>query len=286
MVEPAPTVADVREIVRAHLPGHPADPVVRLGEGVDNIAYEVGGALIVRFAKEPDPDRPATEARLLTLVAGIAPVPVPEPLFTDPDGGCLAYAKLPGVPLLTVPDRPAPVAEALGDLLAALHAEPVERFAGLVAVDDYPPEDRRAEAAETYARVAAHVPAEHRPAVEAFLAGPPPAARYEPVFSHYDLGIEHVLVDPAAGTVTGVIDWSDASICDPAHDFGLIHRDLGPDALQAALGRYPAAGADLAGRAVHYARYGVFEDLEFGLETGRDRYVAKCRTAMRWLFPV
>jgi len=30
--------------------------------------------------------------------------------------------------------------------------------------------------------------------------------------------------------VTGIIDWSDAAIVDPAHDFGLLHRDLGPAA--------------------------------------------------------
>jgi len=51
------------------------------------------------------------------------------------------------------------------------------------------------------------------------------------VFSHNDLGIEHVLGTPATAAVTGVIDWGDAALIDPACDFGLLYRDLGAAAL-------------------------------------------------------
>jgi O-methyltransferase involved in polyketide biosynthesis len=48
----------VRDVVRAALPGFQVRSVVVLGEGLDNIAYEVNGELVVRFSKEPDPRRP------------------------------------------------------------------------------------------------------------------------------------------------------------------------------------------------------------------------------------
>ena len=143
-------------------------------------------------------------------------------------------------------------------------------------------------AAEIYLTVAGHVPAMHRRAVEAFLAAPPPHDGYTPVFSHNDLGIEHVLVDPVAWTVTGIIDWSDAAIVDPAHDFGLVYRDLGPAAFRVAIGRCRADADDVAAlseRAVFHARCSVFEDLAYGIATGQDRYVDKCLAAMEWLFP-
>jgi aminoglycoside phosphotransferase (APT) family kinase protein len=74
------------------------------------------------------------------------------------------------------------------------------------------------------------------------------------VFCHNDLGIEHVLVAPDSGAITGVIDWSDAALTDPARDFGLVHRDLGPAALAAALTNYPAGDtAALRERAAFYA---------------------------------
>src|SRR5205807_1666436 len=105
---------------------HVAVESVRLiGEGLDNIAYEVNGDLIVRCAKHPDPARVDREARLLTTVAAVSPIPVPRPVFTVPEHGCLAYPKLPGRPLIDLPrsscENHAPaIAATLADFLAAL----------------------------------------------------------------------------------------------------------------------------------------------------------------------
>lgn len=290
-------LAVVRDLVREHLPDLRVDSVVLLGEGLDNRAHEVDGELIVRCAKEPDAARRAAlvtrEARLLAAVADVSPLPVPEPLFTDAERGALAYRKLPGVPLLDLPPHlrsahAVPVAAVLGELLAALHAVPVGRLAGLVETDVRAPAEWRNEAAEHHATVAARVPAAYRGPVDAFLDAPPPQGVRTPVFSHNDLGIEHVLVDPLTRRVTGVIDWTDAALVDPARDFGLLHRDLGPAATRAALDRY-RPGADtlaaLTGRAVFYACCGVFEDLVHGIETGQEKYVEKSLAAMEWLFP-
>ncbi|MFB7244207.1 bifunctional AAC/APH [Streptomyces populi] len=290
-------VADVRGVVAAHLPDRRIESVVPLGEGLDNLAYEVDGELIVRFGKEPDPARRAAlvghEARVLAAVASISPLPVPEPVFTDAERGCLAYRKLPGVPLLDLPPHRraahgTSVAATLGGLLTALHAVPVDRLAGLVDVDHRPSAEWLHEAAENHATVAGQVPAAHRRAVEAFLDAAPPRDGCTPVFSHNDLGIEHVLVDPVTWTVTGIIDWSDAAVVDPAHDFGLLHRDLGPAATRVAIGSCRSDTDDLTAlgeRAVFHARCSVFEDLAYGIETEQRKYVDKSLAAMEWLFP-
>jgi aminoglycoside phosphotransferase (APT) family kinase protein len=279
-------VERVRELVRRHLPGRAADAVVLLGEGLDNTAYGVDD-LVVRFAKEPDADERAAavrrEARVLAAAARVSPVPVPEPVLVLPERGCLAYRRLAGVPLIgrrPGVDAPA-VAAVLADLLAALHAVPVADLADVLEVDDEPLVAWRDEAAEHYAEVREHVPAGSRAAVEAFLAAPPPPAAAGPVFSHNDLGIEHVLVDPASGAVTGVIDWADAGLVDPAADPGRVLRDLGPAALDAVLARL---GGDLRERAVFYARCGVLEDLGHGLRTGQPVYADKAVAALSWLF--
>ncbi|MFE2585775.1 phosphotransferase family protein [Streptomyces sp. NPDC059378] len=290
-------IADVRGVVVAHMPDWRVESVVPLGEGLDNVAYEVNGELIVRFSKEPDPVRRSAlvsrEARVLAAVADISPLPVPVPTFTVAEQGCLAYRRLPGAPLLDMSRHQrsvhgASIGATLGELLTALHAVPIERLAGAVDVDHQPPAEWRQEAMENYGTVARQVPAAHRRSVEAFLAAAPPHDAHTPVFSHNDLGIEHVLVDPVAWTVTGVIDWSDAAVVDPACDFGLLYRDLGPAAVRAAISSYRTDADDLAAlgeRAVFYARCSLLEDLAYGIETERRTYVDKSLAALAWLFP-
>ncbi|MGC4983526.1 phosphotransferase family protein [Streptomyces sp. DT193] len=279
------------------MPDYRVESVVPLGEGLDNLAYEVNGELVVRFGKEPDLARRTAlvghEARVLAAVADISPLPVPEPTFTVAEQGCLAYRKLPGVPLLDMPRHRrsahgTPIAATLGELLTALHAVPIDRPADPVDADHQPPAEWRHEAAENYATVAGQVPAAHRRSVEAFLDAAPPNDGCTPAFSHNDLGIEHVLVDPVTWTVTGIIDWSDAAVVDPAYDFGLLYRDLGPAATRAAIRSYRTDAHDLAAlseRAVFYARCSVFEDLAHGIETEQGKYVDKSLAAMEWLFP-
>jgi aminoglycoside phosphotransferase (APT) family kinase protein len=289
--------AAVRRMVAAHLPNYRVDSVVQVGEGSDHLAYEVNGELIVRCSREPDPAARAAgvdrEARLLAAVAAISPLPVPQPSLTIPEHGMLAYRKLPGVPLLDLPQpqrsaHDSAIAATLGELLAALHAAPLGQMAALVGVDDQPLAQWRGEAAEIYATVVGEVPLAYRRPVEAFLDAPPPAEGWTPVFSHNDLGIEHVLVDPGSWMVTGVIDWSDAAIVDPAVDFGLLYRDLSPAAAHAAMGSYRTEVNDLVTleeRARFYARCSVFEDLAYGIQTGKDGYRDKSLAALAWLFP-
>jgi aminoglycoside phosphotransferase (APT) family kinase protein len=274
----------IRRLLAAHLPGHPADSIRRLGEGQEHAAYDVDG-LVVRFVKGADRSVVLHDARLLHAVAAISPLPVPEPVLVDADEGCLAYRRLPGIPLLglaPVADRIAIAAE-LGGFLAALHAVPASRMATLVDVDDQPLDGWLTDAAGEYEAVAASVPPEHRAWIEAFLAAPPPEPAADLVFSHNDLGIEHVLVDPPATRVQGIIDWSDAAITDPAYDLGLVLRDLGPAALGSALGAYGPVTSALVERAWCYARCSVLEDLRYGIESGKREYTEKSLASLPWL---
>jgi len=285
----------VAELVRVGVPGLQVSSVALIGEGGDHLAYEVNGELVVCFSKEDDPTRRAelirSETGLLAAVAQISPLPVPEPVFTDAERGCWAYAKIPGTPLL---DLPAPqrllyapaLAATLGRFLAALHAAPSQRMAQFVSPDQVPMAEWRDDAAENYTAVVKEIPATRRGPAEAFLTAAPPQAGDGLVFSHNDLGVEHVLISPATQTITGVIDWSDAAFADPARDFALLYRDLGPAALTAALTSYQAHDtAALHDRVTFYARCSLLEDLAYGIQTGLKAYLDKSITALEWLFP-
>jgi aminoglycoside phosphotransferase (APT) family kinase protein len=276
-------VEDIRGLVAAHMPGYEARSVRRLGEGWINVAYEINGELIVRLRKKDDPMTVEAEARLLEFVAGISPLPVPRPAFTAAERKCLAYFKVPGAPLseLSFAERAQHVAEisaTVDAFLRRIQAVPLEEAAELVKTDAQPPAGWLADAKELYAQIRPHVPQKHWPAIDRFFESGPTGHPDRLVFSHNDLGIEHVLVDPNTWQVVGIIDWGDAAITDPAYDYGLLYRDLGPTTIE-------AIPDELRERAEFYARCNVFEDLAYGIEHERAGYVESSLASMEWLFP-
>jgi aminoglycoside phosphotransferase (APT) family kinase protein len=272
-------VDGVRASLAHHLPGYEVRSMVELGKGSDNAAYEVNGELVVRVSKEADARRRSEatrrEAELLAAVARFSTLPVPEPVFADAEAGVLAYFKLPGLPLMDRPvEEPARLAPALGGFVGRLHRAPLGEIEPLVQRDFYPLTAWLEDAERYYRRVAQRVPAADRRLIEDFLGSTPPAEPGAEAFGHNDLGAEHVLVDVGTGAVTGVIDWTDAAIADPARDLALIYRDLGPKVFDLALAHYGGRFDDAdRGRAAFYARCKLLEDVAYGLGTaGAARY--------------
>lgn len=232
------------------------------------------------------------EARLLRYVATLTPLPVPEPVYLRPEAACIGYRPLPGTPLIALlsgfalREWPA-FAPAIGALLRALNDASPAPLAGVIAEDIAEPGDYLGEARANLAAVRALIPERFRGPLAAFLAAAPPTEPVTPRLAHNDLGAEHILVDRVNRRITGIIDWGDAALADPASDFGKLYRDLGPDVLDALLDSYGAGGerAALRRRAIFYGQCGVLEDLAYGQETGRDDYVAKSLAALSWLFP-
>ncbi|PZF80110.1 phosphotransferase [Jiangella anatolica] len=261
---------DVRAALRRHRPDLAGAEPAPLGAGLDNVAFAAGDLVLRRSRSDDGSAR--REAALLTAVAAVSSLPVPEPVFVDEATGILAYRRLPGAPLLFHP-VPAPDALAgpLAEFLTGLH-DGGSALSALVEVDDTPCAEWLADAAASYETAAAAVPAGDRRRIEAFLAAPPPGPPRRLTFCHADLGAEHVLVDGAA--ITGVIDWTDAAIADPAVDFARLYRDLGPDVAERIAARYggDAAAADPE-RVAFYARCALLEDLEFGVTTGATTYL-------------
>jgi aminoglycoside phosphotransferase (APT) family kinase protein len=272
-------VDGVRASLAHHLPGYEVRSMVELGKGSDNAAYEVNGELVVRVSKEADARRRSEatrrEAELLAAVARFSTLPVPEPVFADAEAGVLAYFKLPGLPLMDRPvEEPARLAPALGGFVGRLHRAPLGEIEPLVQRDFYPLTAWLEDAERYYRRVAQRVPAADRRLIEDFLGSTPPAEPGAEAFGHNDLGAEHVLVDVGTGAVTGVIDWTDAAIADPARDLALIYRDLGSKVFDLALAHYGGRFNDAdRGRAAFYARCKLLEDVAYGLGTpGAARY--------------
>lgn len=253
---------------------------------------------ILRVPRRPDvADRIPVEAGLLELLRPILPVAVPHWLIRTRD--LVAYHPLPGEPLaaedpitLTHEWHHAPSDRFLADLarvLATLHDVPTAT-ATEIGVPRRGAEALRRETDDELdiARSALDVP---EPLVRRWRDWLDDD-RYWPADTalvHGDLHPGHTLVDPA-GELSGVLDWADAAVTDPAVDLAAPRFAFGSgglDRLLDHLAREPGAGETvLAGRTLAELTRHVGEIAGFrsrvslgvhGLNTGNDAYVALAR---------
>jgi aminoglycoside phosphotransferase (APT) family kinase protein len=272
-IEIAPDLA--RALIEEQFPGLAPAALEPFGEGWDNAAFLVNATWVFRFPRRA-PAVPLLEAetRLLPGLAGRLPVRIPAPEFVGTPSkrfpySWAGYRLIPG----TTADRAAmsdaqraAIAPALGAFLRALHAVPV---AGLEA----PPDTigrmdvarRRLNALEKIAGLRARVPI---PAsLESALEGVPESAAAGPCLVHGDLYARHVLVDDA-GRATGVIDWGDVHVGDPAVDLMLAFQFLPAAARPAFFAAYGRAGDATLRRARFRAAIHALAVLPYALERG------------------
>ena len=181
----------------------------------------LAGPLVLRLlGAQHDPVRALREGAIQNALADLG-YPAPRVYAASADvgwlgGAFLIMARAPGRPLFQA--RRLGVSTVLVQTQARLHDLDAERL--LQALDrEGPPLHRDLVSFETYlARLEARVAAGRHdglePAMRWLLAHRPPAPR-RPVICHGDFHPFNLLYD---GAVTGVLDWPNALVADPAYD--------------------------------------------------------------------
>ncbi|GGO17680.1 hypothetical protein GCM10008949_00080 [Deinococcus humi] len=283
--------AQAAAIIRRQFPLLAARSVQGLGEGSDHWAFEVDGQWVFRFPKHAGGGETLlSEARLLRWLAAHLPLPVsappfigqPSPPFSEAFTGA---AKLEGTAGLHCPTPDlAGVGRSLGRFLRILHAQDTAEAHRLGLGLDFDPtfadwqEDALADAA-------AIADAGHLPNAEEWrgvLGRPPAAPPQRFVVLHADLAAEHVLLGER-GEITGILDWADAALGDPARDLAGLIGWGGRTMLDAALSEYGTADAGCIRRAVWYAACRAVADIAFGIERDRPAYVRAGQRALTLL---
>jgi aminoglycoside phosphotransferase (APT) family kinase protein len=270
---------EVRRRIEARL-GLEVRTVVEIDEGWDSSVFEIDGEWIVRVPRRAEVrEAVRVEARLLRELGPALPIAVPrfEAMEDAHDLFFVAYRKLPGEPL---GGPPASLAPQLASFIAALHDFPRTRAARAGV-------EPQADVIERCRQEALPLltPDERRRAdrmFDRFLSGEHP----EPALVHGDLGPAHIL--RRASNVTGVIDWSDASLGDPALDFAwLLHGTSKAFAsgLFTAYGCQRDLGPGLRERALFYHRLGPWHEVLFGLKHGRRDLVSRGLAGIRARLP-
>lgn len=258
--------AAASEMGRRYRLWSPTEKPTFLSRGAENTTIAVGGYILRCSA---DREAVGREVELLNALAQASSVPTPVPELHEPELGVFAYRRLRGAPLIRRRQRDSKkVQRALIDVLTAFRQTlPASRL----PADRHPNELWHDDAVRTYLSVRRHLSTDQARLVRAFLDSPPPPTRSVRLAQHNDLGAEHILVGDH-GDVTGIIDWTDAAVTDPARDIGSIYRDLGPDAaVNVAEGLDGPLTEDEVGRIRFHARCRWLEDVGFGIEDPRTR---------------
>lgn len=207
-----------------------------------------------------------TEATLLPWLAPCLPLAVPVPSVIAEEPLRVRHVALPGS---VSADLSAGMGIAMAEFLRALHAVPVSTAVALGVPDSATAvKSRNDSLARFAAEVVPLLPADRRDRARALVA----AVKAHPAFAlvHGDLGPEHLLVD--SDVVTGVIDWSDAHIGDPAIDLAWTLFGAPAEFAQALAGAY---GVDrgLSRRARRWHQLGPWHEVTYGIDTGQAAYV-------------
>lgn len=210
----------LRALVAVARPALAGAPIAFLGDGCDHDNFLVDGRFVLRLPKNAEVEkRLITEIALLGRLDVTLDTPCPTGPFRDPahPHAYALYPFLEGVPgdVAATFDQDH-AAMVLGALLGELHHFDVGEAARLGVREDREPVARWLEVIRRSATTASDVLERLPPHV--LDAARLPAQRRMALL-HADLGGEHVLVDPASGRVTGVIDWADAIVGDPAIDY-------------------------------------------------------------------
>jgi aminoglycoside phosphotransferase (APT) family kinase protein len=224
-----------RRLIGSQFPEVEVEPLTLLGEGWDNTVWLAGGRWVFRFPRREFALAGfAREMAALPALAPRLPLPVPAPVWlgTPADGFPWPWFGAPLVPGIE------PLG--LGEAARRGLARPFARF--LRALHDEPAIDGLPDDPMGRADMAIRVPRTEESLVDLEREGlwrtPRPVAalldeaaslpRPEPVsVVHGDLHMRHLLVD-GSGELSGVIDFGDICVGDPAVDLSLLWSLLPP----------------------------------------------------------
>jgi len=273
--EPPPTDREltpgiVRDVVREQFPELAVATVERMGDGWEHETYLVDDHVVFRFPRQAGGDDFEWEERLHTLVSSVIGDIVGVPRITRwgrPSAqfpyGFAGHELIPGVAANDPSVRLNPaLAGDMGRVLARLHGIPADVAAAAGA-----------DTAELYkADLVAGLQQVRRwvnelPEIRRHAADPctwldrapraPDPYRGPPRFIHDDFQMEHVLVNPTTGRLSGIIDWG-GGLGDPARDFNYVLLHGGWSFFQRAVDAYDLPlDAEFQERTLFSARLGA-----------------------------
>jgi aminoglycoside phosphotransferase (APT) family kinase protein len=246
----------VRSELIASTLGYRPERLVEIDDGYDYEVVVVDDAWVFRFPRRPPVEEAlAIEIELLPRLREALPVEVPRFEYVSRDPLFVAYPIIEGSPLV---DEDAAGVRAFLDALHAFDATglPVERPDWIATY--------RRKCAEFERLVVPLLNPEPAGLARTLFGEVETLTGFVPALIHADLGAEHLRV--RGGRLTGVIDWGDTRIGDPALDYAWPLNGPFPDW---------DVDDDLRRRARIYHRLAPWYGAHYGLFTNQPAFVER-----------
>ena len=281
--------SDVQQALAA-FPEITVERIERIEGGWSSNTFLINDELIFRFARfDVVAHNLRREIAVLPLVQEHVTFRVPVPEWTGEFAGrpFVGYRMIPGRPVepIDIDHYGERLVDDIVDTISQLHRVPTDS-AGALLGDQGRPEWWQTE----YERVRGRVRRDVLPlldddvadaverGLESFLSDDDRPSR----LVHRDLGMNHVLLDPEPGRVTGVIDFEFIAVGDPAIDFVGFRVDLGAEICRRALDAYdPDRDPRFDERVDFYAWMGSVHAIRYGLETRDEELVEGAKQTTR-----
>lgn len=270
-----------RQAILTHLPWLEIERFTPVTEGWGSLVFLVNDEYVFRFPRRSGvAAQLGKELSLLSALAGALSVAVPHVNFSwlavnGENLGFTAYRKIKGDPLDPEAGKSRKLIQQVACVLSDIH-----RFTIPEVLREYFPQSSTEQWRQGFVdfylwaceNVFPHLNENARTPEKrlwgAFLETPA-NFEFQPCFIHGDLGGEHILVDREAEQVTGIIDWEDACIGDPALDFVGLYSVGGESLVEAVLDQYCGIlGNNFWQRLVFYHAIIPYHQVRYGLEIG------------------
>jgi len=207
-------------------------------KGWDHDVLVIDNAFIVRFAKEKlDKKSFEREINFLEKFSKISNIQIPDYTLLSNDKTFGGYAMIPGEELTSTlyqklsDEKRTDFIRDIALFVSKLHAIPLSKAKeyGFELYGSWIAEVNKKATwfeEEFYPKMTAHLTADENTFIRDFVVSFCKSQHMiHPVLGHFDLGHDHILMNPD-GSISGIIDFGDISIADPANEFeGLMFYD-------------------------------------------------------------
>jgi aminoglycoside 2''-phosphotransferase len=219
-------------------------------EGWDNLVYIANNEVVFRIPRNELSRRQLqVELHFLPQIAEVSPLAVPEYQYFSKQTGLYAgYDLLPGEQFTAQmfetcsSDEKRHIAKQIGAFLSALHSFPLhEKDLQAVPVQKQSRQSWLDLWAEVYHKAADILQSQHREKIErmfSYILDEMDFDMLPKTLIHGDFSSDHLLFNETSKQLSGVIDFGDLMIGDPAYDFNGILREYWGEFLQEVLQFY------------------------------------------------